>query len=438
MADPQAPFMPWFKVTFEEEEDTWAVTVGRQRFLLKDRTSVRETGMLTVVSPRTEPVYGPVSTEEDFFEFQTGPAVIGYRPIEAEVSACFRGHIGNTISGLVGLPNGHAAGTFIARKVKRRRLAMAITKVLPTFDVEPRIRVIHRWLFSVRGQPPATSMVRNALELPYPEDLRFLACRSLLVRAEVSHRGARHTTYDWTTRMLGKPLHGLARRLPYHWPGGLPIDTLIQVVALAEANYLHGVPPTRTHWFALARVREQHDRLKRAVGIIMHSGERELLNALCAEQSKSLPRSFATLGNMSETAEDLWHYGEVVSLAGQVRARAEHCEEGAPWWARYWAAPGLRFPQLLRESPVGWEYLDSSERFNEESRQMRHCVASYAEDASAGRTYIFHRTGPPSLTIQIVGDRIVQAHGKANSSPLEAMAAAESEWNAWVRQGPWH
>ena len=68
---------------------------------------------------------------------------------------------------------------------------------------------------------------------------------------------------------------------------------------------------------------------------------------------------------------------------------------------------------------------------------MRHCVAGYALQAAAGRSFLFHRQGATPVTVEVQDGRVAQARSCCNQETPEC-DMARKEWDAWVRQGPWH
>jgi hypothetical protein len=97
-------------------------------------------------------------------------------------------------------------------------------------------------------------------------------------------------------------------------------------------------------------------------------------------------------------------------------------------------APTAR-PPIALPSDDGIRFLDTIDRVVEEGRRMRHCIASYAPDAVAGRSYLFHveRDGEHA-SIEVTRDgRIGQAAGPGNGTNA-AVRWGTRKLRAWAAE----
>jgi hypothetical protein len=108
------------------------------------------------------------------------------------------------------------------------------------------------------------------------------------------------------------------------------------------------------------------------------------------------------------------------------RLREEH-DRRAMEWAREKADPApWREPFTTTQDGYTFTMLNSGADFSAEGSVMRHCVASYREDAKQGRYIIMRIEGPERATVRFGGHpvRVQEVKGRFNAAVSEACRRA--------------
>ena len=132
--------------------------------------------------------------------------------------------------------------------------------------------------------------------------------------------------------------------------------------------------------------------------------------------------------------------GAAVDLRWSLRRLREEHDRRAMEWAREKSDPTpWREPFTTTQDGYTFTMLNSGADFAAEGMAMKHCVASYREDAKAGRYIIMRIEGPERATVRFGGHpvRVQEVKARYNGPVSEACrrACAKVCASAWKEQG---
>lgn len=248
-----------------------------------------------------------------------------------------------------------------------------------------------------------------------------------------------------------EPLTAGQKRMAIHAPGGISFAIMDSVVT-KKNNIPFGLPRDRQAWYladaCMAHYRREHGgaglaAIQRSSLYNIHKAMRLMADYMGLGQLRKKDNVRTAANNIADcpparcdtvldwTRRSIrWH--EELREAREERWRQWDIEQAK----RQELLDRAKFPELTRELPDGFRYLDSLAAYTQEGREMEHCVANYANGGILGHHFMFHY-GPDGdgATVMVAPDgSVVQNLGRRNRQNADT-ARAGRIMEAWARGG---
>jgi hypothetical protein len=212
-----------------------------------------------------------------------------------------------------------------------------------------------------------------------------------------------------------------------------PVTDRLELITISTASQHR----RRHHDHVVAHA--QHREIMQAMALVSEGRNRALGNAAgCGSLSPRRTRDIAFFTRYLSDFPEL-HNGRIVGLA--QKAVEWHRDQGAQQFRNTIEALGVERPTATPPVPPpdakGIRFLSTVGEVGEEAQRMRHCVASYAQDAVRGLCYLFHieHSGEMATVEVDKFGRVTQAHGPHNCHN-RAASWGRQMLTAWAQTFP--